>query len=127
MNLYQVFYTYNEPCMESPECTVEGSMQIKAYNHPEAKRLVNLAKYRQHENFTIVRSKLIRKDCDSLIRNDGQIKGIGALFRLSGCEITIIASDANNLEVVFDKLFEGYEKRLDRSLLQNVKVMKDDN
>ena len=127
MNIYEVFYTYTVPTEETPFCTVENTYNVESYSHNDAKEQVrDRLRFFNHDNLKIVRSKIVRKNSDCLIREDGVIKGVGACFSFNGREIAVIVDNKDQLQDVLNLINRNSSVRLDESKCVNVKIVKDD-
>lgn len=125
MNLYEVFYTYTVPTEDTPFCKVNGSQRVESHSHVDAKKQVSdrLAIW-NHENLTIVKSKIIRKNTHRLVRDDGRIKGVGACFTFNGREIAVVADDKSQLQDMLNLINRNTSVTLDESKCVDVNITK---
>lgn len=129
MNLYEVFYSYTEPCEECPDCLVEGSMEIEARSHNRAKaELRSFSTLHFKENFKVLRSKLLRQDTNRLERREedsGKVcLGRATLLYVDGVEVVLVCPDANRLRAMARKIV-GRDFKFRDDLVKKVQLRED--
>jgi hypothetical protein len=134
MNKYKVWYSYTEPSCDCPFVLVTSDnmfFTIKAESHHAAKKELKNNNYmsRTKENFEVLNSKLIEKNCERLksfnvnVNSNNKItkQGYATSFMFNGEEIAIVAKSESMLQSISDRLFTGDKKlESDKNTLVNI-------